>query len=95
MLTHTPSGTSVTIDSRSQADNRRVAREELARKLRTVWEAGEVASAAAEKREQVGSGQRGDKVRTFSAQHGIVTDHRTGKKAPLSQILAGKLELLR
>ena len=95
VLTHRPSGVSVTIDSRSQADNRRVAREELTRKMKTTWEAGEVKAAALQKREQIGSGQRGDAHRTYAVQHGIVTDRRTGRKASLSAVLAGHLELLR
>ncbi|KWU17864.1 peptide chain release factor family protein [Burkholderia cenocepacia] len=95
MLTHRPTGVTVTIDSRSQADNRRVAREELLRKLKTAWTAGEIEAAASQKRLQVGSGQRGDAHRTYAVQHGIVTDRRTGKKATLDAILDGHLELLR
>ncbi|MNR71691.1 Peptide chain release factor 1 [compost metagenome] len=94
VLTHRPTGITVTIDSRSQADNRRAARLEMERRLRERWEQGAAAGAAAHKREQVGSGQRGDKVRTYSVQHGIVTDHRSGRKAPLEAIVAGRLELL-
>ncbi|EEF23957.1 conserved hypothetical protein, partial [Ricinus communis] len=72
VLTHRPTGVSVTIDSRSQADNRRVARDELLRKLRAVSKADEVATAAADKRAQVGTGQRGDKVRSYQVQNQVV-----------------------
>ena len=95
VLTHRPTGLSVTIDSRSQADNRRVAREQLLRKLRADSNADEVAMAAADKRAQVGTGQRGDKVRSYQVQNQVVCDHRSGRKAPLAAILAGRLELLR
>jgi len=43
----------------------------------------------AERRQQVGSGQRGDKVRTYRVQDDQVTDHRTGLKFRLSQWYTG------
>lgn len=95
VLTHRPTGITVTVDSRSQANNRKSAREELIRRLAALDSATATRSAAAAKRQQVGLGARGDKIRTYSVQHGLVTDHRTGKKAPLSSILDGKLDLLR
>ncbi|VTU41662.1 MULTISPECIES: peptide chain release factor-like protein [unclassified Variovorax] len=95
VLTHRATGITVTVDSRSQADNRREARVEMARRLKQLWDSGLSAAAASDKRRQVGTGQRGDKVRTYSAQHGIVTDHRTGRKAPLEAVQAGRLDLLR
>lgn len=49
---------------------------------------------AASRKSQVGSGMRGDKVRTYREQDGIVTDHVSEKKAQLQQVRAGKLELL-
>ena len=47
-----------------------------------------------ERASQIGSGMRGDKIRTYREQDGIVIDHRSMKKAPLKLILQGKLELL-
>jgi protein subunit release factor A len=37
----------------------------------------------------VGSGQRGDKVRTVRCQDGLVTDHRLGRKVSLEAYLRG------
>lgn len=47
------------------------------------------------RRDQVGTGMRGDKIRTVAVQRGQVTDHRTGKKISLKQFLRGDLEALR
>lgn len=42
------------------------------------------------RREQVGSGMRGDKVRTYRTQDDRVTDHRTGKTWKLSKWSKGE-----
>ena len=42
--------------------------------------------------DQVGSGMRGDKIRTFMDQHGIVTDHRNNKKTTTSRFLKGYID---
>ena len=47
---------------------------------------------AGERRRQVGSGQRGDKVRTVRTQDGLVVCERTGKKHRLRDYLRGDLD---
>ena len=49
---------------------------------------------ATNRKQQVGSGMRGDKIRTYMQQHGIVKDHNTGKGAPFAKIMAGYFDLL-
>lgn len=49
----------------------------------------------AERSKQIGSGMRGDKIRTYREQDDMVTDHRTNKRASLKLILQGRIELLR
>lgn len=46
------------------------------------------------KKEQVGSGMRGDKIRTYMAQHGTVKDHRTEKSVSFDKIMSGNFDLL-
>jgi len=41
---------------------------------------------------QVGSGMRGDKIKTYQIQRDKVTDHRTGKVTKFSDLLKGRLE---
>lgn len=42
-----------------------------------------------ERRQQVGSGMRGDKIRTYRTQDDRVTDHRTQATFPLAPWLRG------
>ncbi len=46
------------------------------------------------RKEQVGSGMRGDKIRTYRFQDDIVQDHLTGKRASCSQVLKGNIDHL-
>jgi protein subunit release factor A len=46
------------------------------------------------RRQQVGSGERGDKIRTYRFQDGIVIDHQTNKRASTDKVMAGYINLL-
>ena len=46
------------------------------------------------KKDQVGTGMRGDKFRTYRFQDDQVVDHRTGKKAKCSKVMKGHFDLL-
>ena len=49
---------------------------------------------ARDRKSQVGSGMRGDKIRTYRFQDDSVQDHLTGNRAKCSQALKGNLDLL-
>lgn len=49
---------------------------------------------AKDRKRQVGSGMRGDKIRTYRFQDDRVQDHLTGKSAKCSSILKGNVDLL-
>jgi peptide chain release factor 1 len=49
---------------------------------------------ADDRKQQVGSGMRGDKIRTYRFQDDSVQDHLTGKRAKCSQILKGNIDHL-
>lgn len=94
-LRHVPTGIAVRIETeRSQAQNRETARRLLASKLRDGATARHSDQRAQERRGQVGSGQRGDKVRTVQLQHGTVIDHRTEKRMKASRYLKGYVDEL-
>jgi protein subunit release factor A len=42
----------------------------------------------------MGSGMRGDKVRTYRFQDDTVSDHRTLKRSNLSKVMEGNFDLL-
>ena len=93
VLTHMPTGIEVKAEAeRTQEANRRVAMATLRERVHAHYATLAQSSTNQKRKEHVGSGQRGDKVRTYRADG--VTDHRTGRKAPLPQIQAGRLELL-
>jgi len=94
VLTHLPSGMTVTVDGRDQHQNRREARLELERRLRSSTERTAQVERNGVRHSQVGSGQRGDKVRTYRVRDDRVTDHRTGRSLSLAVVLRGELHAL-
>ena len=49
---------------------------------------------ASDRKQQVGSGMRGDKIRTYRFQDDVVKDHLTNKSANVKKVLAGNFDLL-
>ena len=49
---------------------------------------------ASNRKQQVGSGMRGDKIRTYRFQDDTVQDHVTGRRAKCNTVLKGNFELL-
>lgn len=90
VATHRPTGITARADMRSQTQSRKNALEVLAARVRHV-QAQQVKSAhGAVRKEQVGSGERGDKVRTYRDRDNQVLDHRSGHKWRLTDWMAGK-----
>jgi len=77
---------------RSQKQNKETALSLLRSRLWEAQQTREAAARAQDRKQQVGSAERSDKSRTYRFQDGIVTDHRTGRKARLDRILKGHLE---
>jgi peptide chain release factor 1 len=94
VMTHLPTGLQAKAAGRCQHHNRREAREVLEARVHAHLAGQALANRAQARKAQTGSGQRGDKVRTYRSQDDTVSDQRTGKRARLRDVLAGKLELL-
>lgn len=93
VLKHKPTGIEVKAEAeRTQEGNRRIAMATLQERVSAHLAAVQHQKMADDRKAQVGSGQRGDKIRTYRADG--VTDHRSARQAPLGSIQAGKLELL-
>jgi peptide chain release factor 1 len=92
-LTHKPTGIVVSMqDEKSQLQNRDKAMRVLRARLYEKKLAEQQAEIASERRSQVGSGERSEKIRTYNFPQGRVTDHRVKVTAHnLDQVLAGDL----
>lgn len=83
---HRPTGERVRIaTTRSQHENKALALSILGAKVSGQAQAQDTARLNANRKQQVGSGERGDKVRTYREQDDRVTDHRTGQTWRLGQ----------
>lgn len=51
-------------------------------------------SIASNRKAQVGSGMRGDKIRTYRFQDDQVQDHISGKRGSVKKVLSGNFDLL-
>ena len=93
-ITHKPSGIVVSMqDEKSQLQNRDKAMRVLRARLYEQALAEQQEELAADRRAQVGSGERSEKVRTYNYPQGRVTDHRIKLTAHnLDQILEGELD---
>ncbi len=93
-ITHKPSGIVVSMqDEKSQLQNREKALRVLRARLYEQALADQQAELAADRRSQVGTGDRAEKIRTYNYGERRVTDHRIKLTAHnLDQVLEGELE---
>lgn len=87
---HKKTGLTVRIDGRDQHRNRKIAMSLLAAKLAEAATLQKDAAVNSARKDQVGSGQRGDKIRTYRVRDNVVTDHRSGEKWQLDKWMRGE-----
>ena len=93
-ILHKPTGMTVhCADERSQMKNRTKALKVLRARLLEKEQAEERAKYAANRRDQIGSGDRSERIRTYNFPQNRVTDHRIGLSLhSLPQLMDGQLE---
>jgi peptide chain release factor 1 len=93
-ITHLPSGIVVSCQNeRSQLQNRARAMEVLRSRLQALAEEEAAAKASAERRSQVRTVDRSERIRTYNFPENRISDHRVGYKAHnLSAVLDGELD---
>jgi peptide chain release factor 1 len=93
-ITHKPTGIVVSMqDEKSQLQNRDKAMRVLRARLLEQQIAEQQAQIASERKAQVGSGTRAEKVRTYNFPQGRITDHRIKHTSHnLEGVLGGELE---
>jgi peptide chain release factor 1 len=89
-VTHLPTGLQIRCESeRSYHANKATALALLRTRLAAAERERARAARAAERRDQVGTGMRGDKRRTIRCQDGTVIDHQTGRTWRLRDYVRG------
>jgi peptide chain release factor 1 len=93
-ILHKPTGIVVSSRSeRSQQRNREKAMEILRSKLLEIKKAEETGNITEERRRQIGSGERSEKIRTYNFPQDRITDHRIKKSwGNIDRILNGDLD---
>jgi peptide chain release factor 1 len=93
-ITHIPTGTTVSCqDERSQYKNKNKAMKILRARLLEAKREEEAARTASQRRNQVGTGDRSEKIRTYNFPQNRVTDHRINLTLySLTEILDGRLD---
>jgi peptide chain release factor 1 len=95
-ITHQPTGLVVSMqDEKSQLQNREKAMRVLRARLYEQKLAEQQAELAADRRSQVGTGERAEKIRTYNFPQGRITDHRVKLTVHnLDAVLGGELDEL-
>jgi len=91
---HKPTGISESRQGRKRESNLREAKQALLVRLRNSGNDFSLGKINLNRKNQVGSGMRGDKIRTYRFQDNRVADHRSGLKTSCSKILKGHFDLL-
>ena len=94
-LTHLPTGIQVKCqDTRDQCKNEELAWIRLEDKLRVIHDATQIKTVYQNRFDQVGTGSRSDKKRSYRIKENLVVDHATGKTCSFTDFLKGRIDLL-
>lgn len=93
-ITHIPSGIVATAQCRSRQNSLNEAMLTIQNQVDNIKQNQYNKSIASDRKQQVGSGMRGDKIRTYRFQDDVVKDHITNRTSSVKKVLAGNFDLL-
>lgn len=93
-ITHVPTGTVATAQTRDRISSLKLATDDITKRVCGYYDAAINLEIAVNRKAQVGTGMRGDKVRTYRFQDDVVSDHRTNKRGSVKKVLNGNFDLL-
>jgi peptide chain release factor 1 len=93
-LTHIPTGLVRTAQTRNRQSSYRDAMLSLTHELDKLYSTNRRMVFDTIRKDQMGSGMRGDKIRTYRFQDDRVEDHQTNKRAQIKKVLSGNFDLL-
>lgn len=92
-ITHLPTGIVVTSSEKSQHRNREIAMQVLKTRLYDLERSRVDSERSADRKSQVGSGDRSERIRTYNFPQGRMTDHRINLTLyKLDQVMQGDLD---
>ena len=92
-ITHVPTGIVVTSSEKSQHRNREIAMQVLRARLFDAERSRAEGARASDRKAQVGSGDRSERIRTYNFPQGRLTDHRINLTLyKLDQVMQGDLD---
>ena len=89
-----PSGIIATAQCRSRQNSQAEAVATIQQRVDEISKASYNSGIASDRKQQVGSGMRGDKIRTYRFQDDVVKDHVSDKTASVKKVLNGNFDLL-
>jgi peptide chain release factor 1 len=93
-ITHIPTGVVKTAQTRNRQSSEKEARQSLLTHLDSMYHQAKRTTFDSDRKGQVGSGMRGDKIRTYRFQDDRVEDHQTGRGASCKKVMGGNFENL-
>jgi peptide chain release factor 1 len=93
-ITYVPTGQVATAQHRSRQNSLLEAKTALLNTLTSQAHKAFKIERDSNRKQQVGSGMRGDKIRTYRFQDDVVKDHITGKSGSVRQVLRGYFDLM-
>jgi peptide chain release factor 1 len=93
-ITHKPTGITAKAECRSRTNSLAEATSAIQKRVDQLLQSKYNSDLASNRKSQVGTGMRGDKIRTYRFQDDRVQDHITGKTSSVKKVMAGNFDLL-